>query len=76
MVCFLTRLKIADNCGAREAQCIKLLGGALPRQASPGKMVIIVIKKVDPRKSKFLKGAISRALVVRTRSMFFRGYGV
>lgn len=76
MICFLTKIKIADNCGARLAQCIKLLGGALPKRALPGKLVVVVIKRVDPQKKKFKVGAISRALVVRTAAVFFRGYGV
>lgn len=76
MVCFLTKVKIADNCGVRVAQCIKLLGGALPKRALPGKMVVIVAKQVDPEKRKFRPGSISRALVVRTAAIFFRGCGV
>ena len=76
MVCFLTKIKVADNCGARVAQCIKLLGGALPKRALPGKLIVVVIKRVDPQKKKFKVGAISRALVVRTAAVFFRGYGV
>lgn len=76
MVCFLTKIKIADNCGARLAQCIKLLGGSLPKRALPGKIIIVVVKRVDPQKKKFRAGAISRALVVRTVAVFFRGCGV
>jgi len=76
MVCFLTKIKIADNCGARLAQCIKLLGGALPKRALPGKMIVVVIKRTDALKKKFKAGSISRALVVRTAAVFFRGYGV
>lgn len=76
MICFLTKLKIADNCGARVAQCIKLLGGSLPKRALPGKMIIVVIKRADPQKKKFKPGAISRALVVRTAAIFFRGCGI
>lgn len=76
MVCFLTKLKVADNSGARSAQCIKLLGGALPKRALPGKLIVVVIKRVDPLRSKFRVGSISRALVVRTAAIFFRGCGV
>ena len=76
MICFLTKIKIADNCGARSAQCIKLLGGALPKKALPGKVIIVVIKRVDPQKRKFKSGSISRALVVRTAAVFFRGCGI
>ena len=52
MICFLTKIKVSDNCGARTAQCIKLLGGALQKQALPGKIIIVVIKRVDPKKKK------------------------
>lgn len=76
MICFLTKLKIADNCGARLAQCIKLLGGSLPKRALPGKMVVIVIKRVDPQKHKFKVGTITRGLVVRAAAIFFRGCGI
>jgi len=76
MVSFLTKLKVADNCGARLAQCIKLLGGSLPQRALPGKIIIVVIKRADPQKRKFKSGAISRALVVRTAAIFFRGCGI
>jgi len=52
MICFLTRIKIADNCGVRLAQCIKLLGGSFPRKALPGKMLVIVVKRADTQKKK------------------------
>jgi Ribosomal protein L14 len=76
MVCFLTKVKIADNCGARVAQCIKLIGGSLPKRALPGKIIVLVLKRVDPLKKKFKAGMISRGLVVRTAAVFFRGCGV
>lgn len=76
MVCVLTRVKVADNCGARIAQCIKLLGGALPKRATPGKMIVVVIKRADPDKRKVRVGSVSRALVVRATMSFFRGCGL
>lgn len=76
MVCFLTKMKVADNCGARIAQCIKLLGGALPKRALPGKIIVVVVKRADPQKKKFKAGSISRALVVRVAAVFFRGCGI
>ena len=76
MVCFLTKIKIADNCGVRLAQCIKLLGGSLPKRALPGKMIVVVVKQVDPLKRKFKAGGISRGLVVCTAAIFFRGCGI
>lgn len=76
MVSVLTRVKVADNCGARIAQCIKLLGGSLPRRSLAGKIVIIVIKTINTKKKKIKVGAVLRALVVRTAAVFFRDYGV
>lgn len=76
MVTFLTRVVIADNCGARMAQCIKILTGAKPQRACPGKLIIVVVKRADPLKKKISLGLISRALVVRTSFAFFRGFGV
>lgn len=76
MVCVLTRIKVADNCGVRLAQCIKLLVGSLPKKAEPGKLLVVVIKRSDPFKKKLGVGSISRALVVRASLTFFRGCGV
>ena len=50
MICVLTRVRIADNSGARTAQCIKLLEGSLPKRSLAGKLVIIVIKTNKSKK--------------------------
>jgi large subunit ribosomal protein L14 len=76
MICVLTKVKVADNCGARVAQCIKLLGGSLPKRAIPGKTIVVVIKRADPDKRKVRVGSVARALVVRTTIIFFRGCGL
>lgn len=76
MINFLTRVKVADNCGARVAQCIKLLGGSLPNKSTIGQRIVIVIKTADPLKKKIKIGSVVKALVIRTSVVFFRDYGV
>jgi large subunit ribosomal protein L14 len=61
-----TRLSVADNSGAKEAQCIKVLGGSKRRYASIGDIIVISVKKAIPG-SNVKKGTVCRAVVVRTR---------
>ena len=61
-----TRLKVADNTGAKEVLCIKVLGGSRKRYARTGDLIIITVKKAIPG-SNVKKGEIHRAVVVRTR---------
>ena len=61
-----TRLKVADNSGAKEVLCIKVLGGSKKRYARTGDLIIITIKKAIPG-SNVKKGEVHRAVVVRTR---------
>ncbi len=61
-----TRLKVADNSGAKEVLCFKVLGGSGRRYASLGDVVVVTIKKALPDGG-VKKGEISRAVVVRTR---------
>lgn len=60
-----TRLKVADNSGAREVQCIKVLGGTRRRTASVGDIIVVSIKDALP-KSKVKKGDVAKAVIVRT----------
>jgi len=60
-----TRLNVADNSGAREVQCIKVLGGSRRRFASIGDIIVVSIKKSLPN-SKVKKGDKARAVIVRT----------
>ncbi|HPC47320.1 MAG TPA: 50S ribosomal protein L14 [Deltaproteobacteria bacterium] len=60
-----TRLKVADNSGAREVMCIKVLGGTRRRYASLGDIIVVSVKDAIPR-SKVKKGDVVRAVVVRT----------
>ena len=61
-----SRLKVADNTGAKEVLCIKVLGGSRKRYARTGDLIIITVKKAIPG-SNIQKGEIHKAVVVRTR---------
>lgn len=60
-------LQVADNSGAREVMCIKVLGGAARRYAGVGSVIKVSVKAAIPN-SKVKKGEVYFALVVRTRS--------
>lgn len=66
MIQMQTRLAVADNTGARELMCIKVLGGTHRRFAGVGDVVVCSIKSVIPG-SDFKKGAVVRAVVVRCK---------
>ena len=61
-----TRLKVADNSGAKEILCFKVLGGSRRKYASIGDQIVITIKKALPG-GMVKKGEVHRAVVVRTR---------
>jgi large subunit ribosomal protein L14 len=61
-----TRLKVADNTGAKEVLCIKVLGGSKRRYASIGDIVVVSVKQAISG-GMVKKGEISRAVIVRTR---------
>jgi len=61
-----TRLLVADNSGAREVICIKVLGGAKRRTANIGDVIVVSIKEAIP-KGKVKRGEIHRAVIVRTK---------
>ncbi|NBV54106.1 MAG: 50S ribosomal protein L14 [Proteobacteria bacterium] len=60
-----TRLDVADNSGARQVMCIRVLGGTRRRYARVGDIIIVSIKDAIPR-AKVKKGEVARAVVVRT----------
>ncbi len=66
MIQMQTRLSAADNSGARELQCIKVLGGSKRRYAHIGDVIKVAVKDAIPR-GKVTKGEIYNAVVVRTR---------
>jgi len=69
-----TKLKVVDNCGAREIQCIRVLGGTKRRYARIGDTIVASVKDAIPR-SDVKKGQVVRAVVVRTRKEFKRKDG-
>jgi large subunit ribosomal protein L14 len=69
-----TWLTVADNSGAREVQCIKVLGGTRRRYARIGDIIVISVKDAIPG-SAIKKGEVGKAVVVRTRKEFGRKDG-
>ena len=61
-----TRLRIADNTGAKEVLCFKVLGGSRKKYARIGDQIVITVKKALPE-GMVKKGDVCRAVVVRTR---------
>ena len=61
-----TRLKVADNTGAKEVLCFKVLGGSKRKYASIGDIIVVSVKQAIPG-GMVKKGEISRAVIVRTR---------
>ena len=61
-----TRLKVADNSGAKEVLCFKILGGSRRRYASLGDLIVVTVKNAIPG-GMVKKGEVTRAVVVRTR---------
>jgi large subunit ribosomal protein L14 len=76
-----TMLVVADNTGARTAQCVKVLGGTRRRYASLGDIVVAVVKKVQPgsdfmtSSKKDKKKLVVKGVVVRTRKAVKRADG-
>lgn len=65
MIQMQTKLEVADNSGAQTVQCIKVLGGSKRKVASVGDIIVVSIKKAQPR-GKVRKGDVHRAVIVRT----------
>ena len=74
MIQLRTRLQAADNSGARELMCIKVMGGTRRRYAGVGDVIKVSIKDAIPR-GKVKKGEVYDAVVVRTKSGVRRGDG-
>ena len=68
-----SRLKVADNSGATEVLCIKVLGGSKRRYAYVGDTIVVTVKAASPGGVK--KGTVTRAVVVRTRKEIKRKDG-
>ncbi|MEM9368457.1 MAG: 50S ribosomal protein L14 [Planctomycetota bacterium] len=69
-----TRLDVADNTGAREVMCIKVLGGTRKRFASVGDVIVCSVKSVIPG-SDVKKKSVVRAVIVRTKQPVRRNDG-
>jgi large subunit ribosomal protein L14 len=65
MIQMQTRMNVADNSGAKEVMCIKVLGGSKKRYAQIGDIVVVSIKDALPT-AKVKKGDVAKAVVVRT----------
>ena len=69
-----TMLDVADNSGARQVMCIKVLGGSHRRYAGVGDIIKVTVKEAIPR-GKVKKGQVLKAVVVRTRKGVRRADG-
>lgn len=69
-----TNLKVADNTGAREIQCIKVLGGSKRRYAELGDVIVAAVKKAQPR-GDVKEHEVVRAVVIRQKRKYRRDDG-
>tara|TARA_Y100001934_G_scaffold243470_1_gene300135 strand:- start:291 stop:659 length:369 start_codon:yes stop_codon:yes gene_type:complete len=69
-----TRLKVADNSGAKEVLCVKVLGGTRKKYAKLGDLIIVTVKKAIPG-GVVKKGEVTKAVIVRTRKELRRKDG-
>ncbi len=69
-----SRLKVADNSGAKEVLCIRVLGGTGKRYASVGDKIVVTVKSAIPAGG-IKKGAVSKAVIVRVKKEVRRADG-
>ncbi len=69
-----SRLMVADNSGAKEVACIKVLGGSKRRYASVGDIIMVSVKDAMPH-TKVKKGDVMQAVIVRTKKEVRRADG-
>jgi len=69
-----SRLSVADNSGAKEVLCIRVLGGTKKRYASIGDQITVTVKSAIPS-GEMKKGAVSKAVIVRTKKEVRRADG-
>ncbi|GAA8248934.1 50S ribosomal protein L14 [Helicobacter pylori] len=74
MIQSFTRLNVADNSGAKEIMCIKVLGGSHKRYASVSSVIVASVKKAIPN-GKVKRGQVVKAVVVRTKKEIQRKNG-
>jgi len=68
-----SRLRVADNSGAKEVLCIRVLGGSKRRYAGVGDTIVVSVKDTSPGGIK--KGSVSKAVIVRTKKEIRRKDG-
>ncbi|MCD6223375.1 MAG: 50S ribosomal protein L14 [Deltaproteobacteria bacterium] len=74
MIQLQSKLKVADNSGAKEIMCIKVLGGSKRRYAYIGDIIVAAVKKAIPE-GKVKKGDVVKAVIVRTKKESRRADG-
>src|ERR1700761_4960308 len=74
MIQMQTKLNVADNSGAKEVMCIKVIGGSKKRYAAIGDIIVVSIKEALPN-AKVKKGDVAKAVVVRTVQKLRRADG-
>ena len=74
MIQMQTKLNVADNSGAKEPMCIKVLGGSKRRFATIGDVIVVSIREALPN-AKVKKGDVAKAVIVRTVQKFRRADG-
>lgn len=70
-----TRLKVADNTGAKEIMCIKVLGGSFRRYGNIGDIIVASVKTAIPGGGVVKKGEVVKAVIVRSHSGLSRTDG-
>jgi len=74
MIKVQTRLNVADNSGAQKVECIRILGGTRRRYARVGDVIVVAVKAALPNGT-VKKGAIAKAVIVRTTKEYGRKDG-
>ncbi|MEQ8706103.1 MAG: 50S ribosomal protein L14 [Phaeodactylibacter sp.] len=69
-----SRMRVADNSGAKEVLCIRVLGGSKRRYATIGDQIVVSVKEATPS-GNIKKGTVSKAVVVRTKKEIRRRDG-
>ena len=69
-----TRLKVADNSGAKEIMCFRVLGGSFRRTGAVGDVIVASVKSATPG-GQVKKGDVVKAVIVRTRKQYRREDG-
>ncbi len=72
MIQSFTRLKVADNSGARQVMCIRVLGGSGRKYGSIGDIIIVTVKKAIPGGGLVKQGEVARAVIVRVTKPYHR----